>query len=304
MISNQNITNPNNEQVPIDWPYRKNSKMVRVDDLLWHTQIFSMHKHKQRPLFLLIHGTGGAVHSWHKIVESLYVEADLILIDLPGHGFTKENNKSDYSLFELSKLLKKLLITLKIESVDIVIGHSAGAAIAIELCIQSNDKRLTIKHIIGINPSLVPPPTTYNLILNPWVSPLITSDGITSLMSLITQNTFLLESLLASTGSKLDSEQKKLYRRVFSKNNHLRGAIKFMASTDLFELLNRSKNFETNSTFILGIDDLWVKVGPLKKIINRHFPKSKIIENSGGHLMQEASPKIISNQIINISTGL
>ena len=298
MISNKNIFDPSETQVPSDWPYRKNSKMVRVDNFLWHAQIFENVKKKQRPFFFLIHGTGGAVHSWRHTVETLYAEADLIAIDLPGHGFTQETDKIDYSLVTIARLLKNLIEVLEIEIIDLVIGHSAGAAIAIELCIQTHSKK--IKHLIGLNPSLVPPPASYNFLLNPLIKPIASSNGFTSFLSLITQNTSLIENLLSSTGSKLNLEQEKLYKRILAKNDHLKGAIKFMASTNLFELLDKSRNLKTKSTFILGKEDPWIQIEPLKKIIEKYFPNSQVIENSGGHLMHETHSLKISDQILKI----
>ena len=301
MFNHKNSFSPNESQVPTDWPYRENSKMINIDDFLWHVQIFKKNR-QNRPLFLLIHGTGGAVHSWHEMVEVLHNEADLILVDLPGHGFTQESHNNDYSLSRISSLLKRLLAILNINRINLVIGHSAGAALAIELSIKNNLQQIT--GLIGINPSLVPPPVSYNLLLNPWVSPLVASTGFTSILSFVTQKTPLIENLLTSTGSQLNSNQKKLYKKIFLQDKHLKGAIKFMASTDLFYLLSKSKHLKTNTTFIIGKEDPWVKVDPLKKIIAQNFPNSKIIENTGGHLMHETCPKKISAQILTVFNDL
>ena len=301
MFNHKNSFSPNENQVPTDWPYRENSKMINIDDFLWHVQIFKKNR-QNRPLFLLIHGTGGAVHSWHEMVEVLHNEADLILVDLPGHGFTQESHNNDYSLSRISSLLKRLLAILNINRINLVIGHSAGAALAIELSIKNNLQQIT--GLIGINPSLVPPPVSYNLLLNPWVSPLVASTGFTSILSFVTKKTPLIENLLTSTGSQLNSNQKKLYKKIFLQDKHLKGAIKFMASTDLLYLLSKSKHLKTNTTFIIGKQDPWVKVNPLKKIIAQNFPNSKIIENTGGHLMHETCPKKISAQILTVFNDL
>ena len=77
-----------------------------------------------------------------------------------------------------------------------------------------------------------------------------------------------------------------------------------MASTDLFYLLSKSKHLKTNTTFIIGKEDPWVKVDPLKKIIAQNYPNSKIIENTGGHLMHETCPKKISTQILTVFNDL
>ena len=301
MFNHKNSFSPNENQVPTDWPYRENSKMINIDDFLWHVQIFKKNR-QNRPLFLLIHGTGGAVHSWHEMVEVLHNEADLILVDLPGHGFTQESHNNDYSLSRISSLLKRLLAILNINRINLVIGHSAGAALAIELSIKNNLQQIT--GLIGINPSLVPPPVSYNLLLNPWVSPLVASTGFTSILSFVTKKTPLIENLLTSTGSQLNSNQKKLYKKIFLQDKHLKGAIKFMASTDLLYLLSKSKHLKSNTTFIIGKEDPWVKVDPLKKIIAQNFPNSKIIENTGGHLMHETCPKKISAQILTVFNDL
>tara|TARA_A100001011_G_C14281745_1_gene831902 strand:- start:885 stop:1781 length:897 start_codon:yes stop_codon:yes gene_type:complete len=290
---------PDKDQVPTDWPYRKNSRIIEVDKIKWHVQIFKNNKKKQRPLFLLIHGTGGAVHSWKNIITPLFVNADLISIDLPGHGFTYEKHENDYSLPRITELLINLLNALKIENLDKVVGHSAGAAIAIELSLQTNLGK--VNHIVGINPSLVPPPPIFNTLLNPIITPFVTAKSFTSLLSSITRNTTLVDNLLTSTGSELNKDQKNLYKRIFQKNRHLNGSIKFMASTNLTELLLKTKNLKTSSTFIIGQQDNWVKREPLLKILKQYFPSSKIIENIGGHLLHETYPEKISEQILKAS---
>ena len=110
----------------------------------------------------------------------------------------------------------------------------------------------------------------------------------------------MIENLLRSTGSELNNEQKALYKRIFSRKNHIRGSIKFMSSTDLYTLLGKSRDFETKSTFILGEHDLWVKKNALQRILKKFFPKSQLIINSGGHLLHETNPEKISNQVLKI----
>ena len=77
-------------------------------------------------------GTGSSSHTWSDTVNFLLENFEVLLVDLPGHGFSKipaPNQSSLQSVFDGSlELIKKIPFVP-----DLIVGHSAGAAIAVLL---------------------------------------------------------------------------------------------------------------------------------------------------------------------------
>ena len=66
------------------WPNAAASRFVRSGGMQWHVQVAGT----GTPL-LLVHGTGGATHSWRDILPKLASTYMVIAPDLPGHAFTE-----------------------------------------------------------------------------------------------------------------------------------------------------------------------------------------------------------------------
>ena len=76
-----------------DWPNREASRFVEAGGLSWHVQVMG-----QGPDLLLLHGTGGATHSWRGLAPLLAQHFRVVAPDLPGHGFTTARRAPDLSL--------------------------------------------------------------------------------------------------------------------------------------------------------------------------------------------------------------
>ena len=106
----------------LDWPHRQASRFVEAAGLRWHVQQMG-----QGPVLLLIHGTGGATHSWRDLMPLLARDFTCVAVDLPGHGFSAMPPAACLSLDGMARLLAGLLARLGL-SPELVVGHSAGAA--------------------------------------------------------------------------------------------------------------------------------------------------------------------------------
>jgi pimeloyl-ACP methyl ester carboxylesterase len=80
--------------------------------------------------FLLLHGAGGTATKWRSIKDHLSGTPS-IAIDLPGHG--KERGKAATSIEEYAALLDE-----KLDQDVIVVGHSMGGLVGIELALRSS----------------------------------------------------------------------------------------------------------------------------------------------------------------------
>ena len=89
--------------------------------LQWHVQVAGT----GAPL-LLVHGTGGATHSWRDVFPMLASTYTVIAPDLPGHGFTERPaDDGVLTLTGMAAALRDLLHALGVAP-RVIVGHSAG----------------------------------------------------------------------------------------------------------------------------------------------------------------------------------
>ena len=110
---------------------------------------------------VLLHGFASDLHSWRLIHGPLSRHRDVIAIELPGHGGSRDWQKSG-GVQTLAEHLEQVIIELELGTVDLV-GHSLGGAIAVYLASQQTNmvRRLTLLAPVGfgteINLSAVEP---------------------------------------------------------------------------------------------------------------------------------------------------
>jgi pimeloyl-ACP methyl ester carboxylesterase len=83
---------------------------------------------------LLIHGLAGSSKTWDDVIPLVTPYADVIAVDLLGHGESAKPT-GDYSLGAFASGLRDFLSILGVESVTIV-GHSFGGGVAMQLAYQ------------------------------------------------------------------------------------------------------------------------------------------------------------------------
>ena len=278
------------------WPNAHLSQFVNSFPHFWHVQdtdIEMKNKRKGHPTLLLLHGAGASTHSWRLLMERLYPEFRIILIDLPGHGFTKLGSKNRSSLDLITQDLSCLLKKLEINP-SLVIGHSAGAAIAMNLTLK---KDIHTKGAVCLNGALenfsglagvLYPFMAKLLSLSPFTVPLFTS-----IYSSFTQ----VEKFLRVTGSKLTPEGIRLYQRLITSRSHVEGTLAMMSQWDLKNLTSKFSMIPVPACFILGEKDFVVK-NSASVIASEEIHDSEVIINKDhGHLMHEQDPDLIANQI-------
>lgn len=270
---------------PADWPAREHSRAVAAGGLDWHVQVAG-----RGPVLLLLHGSGGAAHSFAPMLPALAAHATVVVPDLPGHGFTRGAAFDQLTLPALREALAALLAALKLKAPVLVAGHSAGAALALRWALDAPDVRSAPHAVLGFAPSLVPPPPQYGQWLAPFVHPIATSAPVTSLLAWVAGPTGLIDGLLASTGSTLPPAQRAAYRRLFADPAHVRGAMSFMAAADLPALLPACGALACAVNFVLGERDRWIPPRPLGAVIARHLPQATVEHWPGGHLLHEEDP--------------
>ena len=217
-----------------DWPNREASRFVRADGYAWHVQMMGSESTKV-PTCLLIHGTGAATHSWRDVMPLLAKHTRVVAVDLPGHGFTKTGSGGKVTLEGMVASVAALLDELDVTP-DLIVGHSAGVAIAAQLLL---DRKWQIP-LVGFTPALMPFPGLAAKIFPQLAKMLFTNPFVAIIFSRMAQAPGQTAKFLArATGSHIDAAGAKFYTRLFSKSGHCDGAIRMMANWRLETLGTR-----------------------------------------------------------------
>jgi magnesium chelatase accessory protein len=228
-----------------DWPNRETSSFVRAGGYEWHVQQMG-----SGPLCLLIHGTGAATHSWRDVMPLLGKHYTVVAMDLPGHGFTKGMGQRP-TLEGMANSIAALLDETKLTP-DVIVGHSAGVAIAAQLLL---DRKWQMP-LIGFTPALMPFPGLAAKIFPSLAKMLFTNPFVAIIFSRMAQAPGQTAKFLArSTGSKIDAAGAKYYTRLFSKSGHCDGAIRMMANWRLEGLGARLGNLASPVLLVSAAKD-------------------------------------------------
>lgn len=268
-----------------DWPNRAASRFVEAGGLSWHVQ-----ETGRGPTLLLLHGTGASTHSWRDLLPLLARDFHVVAPDLPGHGFTEAPERDRLSLPAMARGLAALLGKIGVEPEGIV-GHSAGAAIAMQMVLT---RAIEPVCLISLNGALLPfkgvasqlfPSVARLLVLNPLVPRFFawragSADAVTQ--------------LLEGTGSRLDARGQELYQRLFSNRVHIASTLGMMANWDLETLGRGFGRLDLPVLLVVGAGDRAVSPADAREVARR-LPDARIETVPGaGHLVHEEKPAEIA----------
>lgn len=271
-----------------DWPMAAHSKFVVHKPHRWHVQEVG-----RGPLILLIHGAGGASQSWRHLHPLLSEKFQVISIDLPGQGFTKLGAQQRCGLREMAHDIHSLVTTQGWKPMAIV-GHSAGAAIALEIAGMSATKNLKI---IGINSALDTFKGVAGLLFPVMAKTLAMFPMVADAFIASTGRGNSIQKLLDGTGSKLSSEETKFYRHLINDRQHVNGTLQMMAQWDLTPLIKRLSSIQNETMLIASDGDLMVP-SSVSQTAAATLPNASFhLLNNLGHLAHEEDPKTVANII-------
>jgi magnesium chelatase accessory protein len=269
-----------------DWPHRAASRFVEAAGLRWHVQEFGR---PEAPTLLLLHGTGAATHSWRGLAPLLARDFCVIAPDLPGHGFTDPLPDATLSLPGMARSVAGL-----VEALDrppaLAAGHSAGAAVLARMCL---DGSIAPRLLAAFNGALAPLPGPANLLF-PSMARLLFLNPFTPRIFAWTADRSAARRLIEGTGSRLDPEGVDLYRRLFARAGHVRGALGMMANWDLAGLHRVLPGLATRTLLIVGGDDRAILPDTAFALCDR-LPDARVALIRGlGHLAHEEAPERVA----------
>ncbi|MEI8302400.1 MAG: alpha/beta fold hydrolase BchO [Burkholderiales bacterium] len=275
------------------WPHAEHSRFVDAGGLRWHVQRFPGPA-GARHCVLLLHGTGASTHSWRALAPRLAAHAEVIALDLPGHGFSGMPRAGGFSLPGMAEAIAALLRALAARPTAVV-GHSAGAAIGARLCLSG---LIGPEALIGINGAWLPFGGPASRLFSPAARLLAASGAAPWLFARLARDPALARRLLAGTGSRIDPLGERAYARLLRSPDHVAAALSMMAHWRLDGLLEELPALRPALLLLAGSADLTVPCAQSERVA-RALPGARLERLAGlGHLAHEEQPERIAAPIL------
>ncbi len=277
-----------------NWPLREYSQFSQAGGLRWHYQRWG-----EGPTLLLLHGTGASLHSWAGLSPRLASHFDVLAVDLPGHGFSELPDNASMSLPGMAAALCALLDQLQCRPA-LIIGHSAGAAVAARLCL---DGQAEPQALVSINGALLALPGLTGQFFSVSARLLAAIPTLPAWVAGIGGRQQFTRRLIEGTGSSLGSTEVEYYRQLVSSPRHVAAALRMMANWDLDNLQSALPSLNTPTHLVVCEQDRTVP--PAQSFeLNRRLPNSKLHRVPGlGHLGHEEDPTRFAELLMQIASN-
>ena len=271
---------------PPDWPLAERSSHHRVPPHDWHVQEMG-----QGPTVLLIHGSGGATHSWRDVMPLLAARGrHVAAVDLPGQGFTRAG-RPRFALHQMAADLAALCLSRDWRPA-VIVGHSAGAAIALRMAL---DGIVRPGAVVGVNAALGSFEGPARIVF-----PLVAKALVANPLAAFALSRFGTERrarrMIESMGSAIDDRGIAGYAHLFADRGHVGATLRMMAAWDLVPLRQRLGEVAVPVLLIVGEGDRAVPPSVSRAAAGR-LPDARVEALRGGHLVHEEAPEATADLI-------
>lgn len=283
------MRNPRWEVEGRDWPNRDASRFVTASGMKWHVQQMG-----KGPVLLLLHGTGAATHSWRALAPLLAERFTVIAPDLPGHGFTSGRLRGGLAMPAMARGIGKLLQSMGLPP-NVIVGHSAGAAIAIRMVLDGHAEP---QLIIGLDAALLPFPGLASRLFPALAKALFVNPFAPHIFARIARQPGETGRFLArSTGSQIELAGVRCYERLFATPGHCAGAIGMMADWDLAAFERDLPRLGIPLRLLHGTADSAIPLANARAAAGRVADGELILLEGLGHLAHEERPEEVAKLI-------
>ena len=265
------------------WPNRESSRFLMADRVRFHVQVAG-----SGPVLLLLHGTGASGHSWRNLLPLLRDRFTVVAPDLPGHGFSSMAAFENVSLGAYAQLIGALLRELDMQP-DMIAGHSAGAAIAVEMVMSA---QASPRGIVSFNGAFMPMGGAGDQFFQPLARMLSLNPLMPKLFAWRAGSRRVVKGLIEGTGSHLDDEGLDHYQTLMTSPAHCSAALQMMARWDLHDLVERMvAGLKCPLLLVTGERDKAIAPDDALAIASRLARAEHVKMANAGHLAHEEHPE-------------
>ena len=238
------------------------------------------------PSLLLLHGTGSSAQSWSACLPLLSAHYRVLVPDLPGHGGSASWPDRQASLPRMAEALGQLVRQLG-EPPSLVVGHSAGAAVMLQMALSG---QIAPRGLLALNGALMPLQGLPGLLFPPLARVMARQTWLPALVARHASRPQALSRLIGGTGSRLSAEQVGHYRDLLTQAGHIGGALDMMAGWKLDALLAALPRLRVPLWLAAGLADRAVPAWQAQHLAAR-LPTASFHPLPGlGHLAHEEAP--------------
>jgi len=264
-----------------NWPYPEVGQFSEAGGVRWH------HLRLGRgPLLLLLHGSASSTHAWAGVASLLRSHFTLLIPDLPGHGRSSPLPLARGGPDAWARALADFLDQEDLHP-DLLIGHSAGAVLAIRAASRG---WVRPRGILGVNPALGSRETFLPRAVEAPLMALAQAGSSSALAATLFRKVPLAEILLRSTGSRLTPAILQTYRKLLSNPDHVRGVLRLMSTWDPGGAGDEAAALRIPVHFLTGARDRWVPASQIRALC-AGLPV-EVLPNRG-HLLPEEDPAAV-----------
>jgi len=282
---------------PIETLADVDSQFIEINDLTVHYKIYG----EGETVFILLHGFGASLFSWHEITQPLSTYGTVIAYDRPAFGLTERpmewEGENPYSQASQIELLIHLMNTLRIEKA-ILVGNSAGGTIAMLTALQHPER---VEALILVDPAV------YEGGGAPaWIRPLLNTPQMNHLGPLFARQIQTrgpeIVQMAWHDPSKITNEIMDGYTKPLQAENWDKALWYLTVSSRESELQNQLQNFDLPILIITGDDD---RIVPTEQsiLLASEIPNAQLVViPQSGHVPHEEKPNEFMQAVINFLT--
>jgi magnesium chelatase accessory protein len=259
---------------PHDWPLRDQARRIRARHDWWVVE------HGTGPEVLLLHGAGGSGHSFRTLAPALAGYRCLIP-DLPGQGFTRAGSRGRFGIEPMAEDVAALIAAAGWQP-ELVIGHSAGVPLALQL-----STLIPLRAVIGINAALGQFDGAAGFLFPLLARALAATPFVPGLVSRMWGNEAKVRALIEGTGSRLDDTGIGQYLTLLRRAAHVDGTLAMMAAWRVDRLMAGAARLTVPTLLITNAGDRIVPPR-VSRDAARMLPRAELRALPGlGHLAHE-----------------
>ena len=224
------------------------------------------------------------------MAEILSSQYTCLLIDLPGQGFTDPIAEREHLLSAMASALSDLCKHLALLP-EYVIGHSAGAAVGIRMCLDTD---ISPRGLLSINGALLPFGAFVEPLMLKAARALSRSPRVSRFLARRGTGESDVRKALRDTGATISEPMIQRYTTLISQPEHIEGTLRMMGGWELGQLAKDLSKLKT-PIHLIGCEKDHIVPAVRAHRATREIPNATAVTlDNAGHLVHEADPERVA----------
>lgn len=262
------------------------SQFIEINGLDVHVKVMG----QGEPVFVLLHGFGASLYSWHAVMEPFSQLGTVIVYDRPAFGLTERplswEGQNPYGPEAQVDLLIGLLDHFQVEKA-ILVGNSAGGTVSMQTALAYPDR---VAALILVDPAVYSGGGAPG-----WMRPLLATPQMRHLGPLLVRQIQArgpeMVEMAWHDPARLSPETLDLYKKPLQAENWDRALWEFTLASRPSGLAERLSEFTLPLLVITGDDDRIVPTADSVRLAGELPNAGLVVIPNAGHVPHEEQPE-------------